>query len=259
VAQASWVPDLTTRLRGALPAAPGVEALLARGDQDGHDLGTVLLRLGYLTGDQFQAILRSVVVDAVITLTVPLAGDPAVTGVRFEAPRAHWVAAYSRLRVGPVRAEAVARAEHMARVGPVLTAPVALCDLERGPAVLTPEQWAIACMIGPGSSARDLAWRCGVAFYDAVECVAGLVQAGLCTLRPAEEPAVPDEETGQPGPPPYPVLLPAPLLKEAQAREALPRRTSQGSAGAADLGDEPDYEPPPPEVLTRVLDALRKL
>ena len=151
----------------------------------------------------------------------------------------------------------------MARCGPALTAPVTLCDLERGPAVLTRGQWAIACAIGPGSSARDLAWRCGVAFYDAVECVAGLAEAGLCTLRPAEEPAVPDQETGQPGPTPEPVLLPAPLLQEALARQAmrpLPRRRSPESPQAPELPPgEPDYEPPPPEVLTRVLDALRKL
>ena len=102
-----------------------------------------------------------------------------------------------------------------------------------------------------------------VAFYDAVECVAGLAEAGLCTRRPAEEPAVPNQETGQPGPTPEPVLLPAPLLQEALARHAmrpLPRRRSPESPQAPELPPgEPGYEPPPPEVLTRVLDALRKL
>ena len=147
------------------------------------------------------------------------------------------------------------------------------------------------------SSARDLARRCGTAFYDAVERVAGLVQAGLCTLRPAEEPAVPDEETGQPEPwqhaaedgparvpPPLPDLLPAPVLRDARLwdarlwdavlrdavrrpavpRQALPRRRPEGSAaGGSPEEPEPcgeaDYSPPPPEVLTRVLDALREL
>ena len=157
------------------------------------------------------------------------------------------------------------------------------------------------------SSARDLARRCGTAFYDAVERVAGLVQAGLCTLRPAEEPAVPDEETGQPEPwqhaaedgparvpPPLPDLLPAPVLRDALLRDALlrdarlrdarrwdavlrdagrrpavprqalPRRRPEGSAaGGSPEEPEPcgaaDYSPPPPEVLTRVLDALREL
>ena len=270
VARASWVPDLTTRLRGARPAAAGVQALLAGGDQAGHDLGGVLLRLGYLTRDQPGAILRSVVIDAVIALTVPPAGEASVTAIRFEAPQAHWAAAFSRLRVASVRAEARARAERMARCWAALTAPVALCDLERGPAVLTRGQWAIACAIGPGSPARDLAWRCGIAFCDAVECVAGLAEAGLCTLRPAEEPAVPDQTTGQPGPTPHPVLLPAPLLQEALARQAprpgtppsgtLPQRRSPESPQAPELPPgEPDYEPPPSEVLTRVLDALRKL
>jgi len=105
--------------------------------------------------------------------------------------------------------------------------------------------------------------------------VAGLAEAGLCTLRPAEEPAVPDQETGQPGPTPGPVLPLAPLLQEALARQALrpgtlpsgmlpsgtlPRRRSPESPQAPELPPgEPGYEPPPPEVLARVLDALRKL
>ena len=140
-------------------------------------------------------------------------------------PRAHWAGAFSRLRVASVPAEAYARTERLTRCGPALPAPVTLC---------------------------------------------GLAEAGLCTPRPAEEPAVPDQETGQPGPTPEPVLLPAPLLQEALARQALrpgtlpsgmlPRRRSPESPQAPELPPgEPGYEPPPPEVLTRVLDALRKL
>ena len=198
----------------------------------------------------------------------------------------------------------------MARFRAARTTPVALCDLERGPVVVTREQWAIAGVINGPASARDLAWRCGVAFYDAVEFVAGLVQADRCTLCPAEEPPVPDEETGQPGPDParaglvrvppqLPALLPAPVLREALLREALlrnavyreaappeagprgavlpqvppqqaaprkplPRRRPEGSVTSPSpedpgLSGEADYAPPPPEVLTRVLDALRKL
>lgn len=110
-----------------------------------------------------------------------------------------------------------------------------------------------------------------------------------------EEPPVTDEETGQPGPDPagaglarvppqLPALLPAPVLREALLREAayrgavlrqvppqqaasqkpLPRRRPEGSAASPSPEDpgrsgEADYAPPPPEVLARVLDALRKL
>ena len=105
-----------------------MQALLAGGDQAGHDLGTVLLRLGYLSRDQLRAILRSVVVDAMIALTVPLAGEATVTAIRSEAPQAHWAAAFSQLRVATVRAEARARAERMGRCGAALTAPVTLYD-----------------------------------------------------------------------------------------------------------------------------------
>jgi hypothetical protein len=112
--------------------------------------------------------------------------------------------------------------------------------------------------------------------------------AAVMTLRPAEEPAVQDEKTGQPGPwqhaaedsparvpPLLPDLLPAPLLRDALLRdharlrdtvprEALPRRKPESSAkgGSPDEPEpsgEADYSPPPPEVLIRVLDALRGL
>lgn len=127
----------------------------------------------------------------------------------------------------------------MARFRAALGAPVALCDQERGSAVMT------------------------------------------------EEPAVPDEETGPPAPwqyaeeggpgrvpPPLPDLLPAPVLRDAPLWDALsqdtvpwqalPRRMREGSAAGGppeepEPSGEADYSPPPPEVLTRVLDGLRDL
>ena len=150
------------------------------------------------------------------------------------------------------------------------------------------------CTINRLSSARDLARRCRVAFHDVVERATGLAQAARRALPPAEEPAVPDE-TGQPAPrqhaagndparvpPPLPDLLPAPVLQDAllwdalsrdalsrdpmrQGRpagpgQALPRRRPEESA-AEEPGPsvEAGYSPPPPDVLTRVLDALREL
>jgi hypothetical protein len=99
-------------------------------------------------------------------------------------------------------------------------------------------------------------------------------------------------------PPQLPALLPAPVLRDALLREALlreaahrdtappeagpraaalpevppqaaprkplPRRRPEGSVTSRSpedpgLSGEAGYSPPPPEVLTRVLDALRKL
>ncbi|MGH3230039.1 MAG: hypothetical protein ACRDOA_15945 [Streptosporangiaceae bacterium] len=75
-------------------------------------------------------------------------------------------------------------------------------------------------------------------------------------------------------PPPLPDLLPAPVLQDALLwdavrraavpRQALPQRRPEGSAARGSPEEpepcgEADYSPPPPEVLTRVLDALRDL
>jgi hypothetical protein len=69
-------------------------------------------------------------------------------------------------------------------------------------------------------------------------------------------------------------MLPAPVLEDAPPwdalsrdtvpRQALPQRMREGSAAGGSPEEpapsgEADYSPPPPEVLTRVLDALREL
>jgi len=57
--------------------------------------------------------------------------------------------------------------------------------------VLSREQWAVARAIDGARSAQDLAWTCGLALYDAIECIGRLIQAGVCVPEPAEpaEPA----------------------------------------------------------------------
>src|SRR5260370_13785774 len=57
---------------------------------------------------------------------------------------------------------------------------VRLCDLGARTAVLSREQWAIACAVDGVRTVQDLAWQCGLALYEAIEGVGLLVQAGLC-------------------------------------------------------------------------------
>ena len=75
--------------------------------------------------------------------------------------------------------------------------PVQLRDLGRPSALLSREQWAIACTIGRGLSAQDLAWQCGLALYEAIEGVGELIQAGMCAVYPAQAPTSAGEPTGQ--------------------------------------------------------------
>ena len=68
---------------------------------------------------------------------------------------------FPRLGIDLVREEAFRRAERLAEHGLAPTTAVALCDLRAPAAVLTREQWAVACRIGAHASALDLAARRG--------------------------------------------------------------------------------------------------
>jgi hypothetical protein len=126
------------RLYGVLQPTAEVRELLAGEDLPDRDLGTMLLRRGYLTVDQLRAILRSIVVDAVTVLTVPLAEGTLLAGVRFESARTHWAQAFCRLPLHLVRAEAAGWAERMASAdlagGLVRAGRIVPCRAATGPA-----------------------------------------------------------------------------------------------------------------------------
>lgn len=184
-ARASWIPDLSARLLGALAPAARSRDLLIDGDRTDRDICTRLLQQEDLTLAELQKILRSVVVDAVLVLTMLTEADSFVAGIRFVPGGPHWASAFSRLQVDSVMAEAGRRADRLARHPLARTVPVQLRDLGRPSALLSREQWAIACTIGGGRSAQDLAWRCGLALYEAIDGVGELIQAGMCAAYPA--------------------------------------------------------------------------
>jgi uncharacterized protein DUF4388 len=300
-AQASWVPDLAARFCASQRPPADVRALLLGGDPDGcgpaggveghRDLGATLLSC--VSRAELHALLRSVIVDAVLALTVPLSGDAAVSAIRFEAPRAHWASAFARLPLEWVREEAVCRAARLARYQVSPTSTVSLRDLDHGTMVLTRDQWAVASRVGGTSTVRDLAWRSGLALCDTIECVARLVQVGACTI--GQPPAAASTPSGTPAPARTPVwaagapaaparaagpgskpgsepdMLPAP-----GALEQLPRRRpgthlaselamacDEAQPGAGRRRPAPyvpaTYTPPPPDVLHRLLEGLRNL
>ena len=254
----------------------------------------MLMQLRALSAGQLRTIVRSAVVDAIIVLTVPLADESFVSDIRFQVPGAHWAGAYSRLRVDSIRAEAVRRAQRLARYRLARTAPVALRDLDRASVLLRPGPWAIACRINGALSAQDLAWQCGLALYETIEGVGELLQAGLCALSPAAPavPPVPDAVRAPAPESPVPVdrgtalaisrppasgsgaevaaplptlpmpglperRLPEPRLPERRLPETRPQREPEArTVPPQDAGPE---VAPPPELLSRVLDGLRKL
>jgi len=285
-ARASWTPDLSARLLGVMRPSSESRELLTGGDRPDRDIGTILIQRNYLSRAELQQIVRSVVVDAVMALTTPSDEDAFISDVRFTAPVAHWAGHFSSLDFGAVQAEAVRRAGRMARYGLSRTTPVQLQDLTRPAAVLSRQQWAVACTIDGAWSAQDLAWQCGLALYEAIEDVGALVEAGLCVPCPAEAPAL---RVPEPQLEPASAILPAPVpaasaplasvplapVPPVPAQPApavpLPRRTqrtravtappaliAEGGAAAAGLPASADFTPPPTELLRRVLDGLRR-
>jgi hypothetical protein len=120
---------------------------------------------------------------------MPLAGESSVLDIRFEAPSAHWAAAFLRLPLEAVQPDLTRRAAQMAGAGVGHTAPVALSDLDRPSAVLTRNQWAIASRVDGTLSPRDLARQSGLSLYETVTSLGALIRRGLCAPNAPESPA----------------------------------------------------------------------
>jgi hypothetical protein len=257
-ARASWVPGLAVRLRAARPALAGLRDLSTGRDADDAALAGFAVQRGYLTMAGLHELIRSIVVDTFLVLTIPLAMDSPVAAIRFTSTRTYWTDMFPRLGIGPVRGEAFRVAERMTEYGLAPTTRVRLCNLRAPAAVLTREQWAVACHIGDHASALDLAARRGAALIDTLECLGGLTRAGLCApvrVSGRRPPSSPVSGYSRPAGPPSPELpssaLPAgerlPARHPSQAYPTRPERP--GGLGQA----------PTVDILRQVLNGLRKL
>jgi hypothetical protein len=245
-ARTSWSPDLGTRLAGMLEPAAELRDLLDSADQPDGDLGEILVGRGFVTRDMLQATLESVVVDAILVLTVPLTDESSVSDIRLESPRTHWAAAFNQVRVDTARAEAVSRAARLAGYDVPRTARLELRDIG-GRAVLTREQWAVASKINGARNAWDLAWQCGLSLSDTFEAVGALAQSGLCAPCPVTELPADDDDW---------------ILPHRRQVRVPTQVTARAAADAAERSAQPaeaKAPQPPLESLRRVLDGLRRL
>jgi hypothetical protein len=245
-ARASWIPDIGARLLGSLrsPAEP-MDLLAGAGEPD-RDIGTFLVQRNYLTIPELAAMLRSVVVDALIALTILTDEDAFISDIRFAPAGAHWAAAFSCLQVDSVLAEATVRARRMARYRLSRTTPIRLRDLGPPSATLSRSQWTLACAIDGVASPQDLAWRCGLPLYEAIENLGHLITTGLCQPDPPESSA------------PLPARLPSPLALPAPPPSPLAVPTPPPAPLAAPAPSPAPLAAPAPDLLRRVLEGLRR-
>jgi hypothetical protein len=202
--------------------------LLRGSDQADRDIGVMLVERGFMARNELQSILRSAIIDALLALTTPLAGGSSASDIRFEAPGVHWATAFVRLPLESAQSEVARRAEQMSRAGIADTVPVALADFDRGPAILTRDQWAIACRVNGSLTPRDLARQAGLPLYDTVTALGILLRRGLCTLatpvppppRTSTTPVTPEPHLSRTPDPRSGATAPAPRRAEAVAPSA---------------------------------------
>jgi hypothetical protein len=261
-AKASWVPGPAARLRGIQPVPAELAELLAsrRGLEDDATVAAHIAHRGYLTTAGLHELIQSIVIDVLLVLTIPLALDSPGTAVRFASTRGYWPDTFPRLDIPPLRAEASRRAARMAQCGLVPTTAVALHWLRVPTAVLTSQEWTIARLLTGPASAQELAQRSGLALADTLECLDGLMRAGLCapvripgqrqlpsrvpqTMAPAMASVEPMAGCPVPGAPERPGVLPGrPVMSPG----------TPPVAGASAPGV-------PLAVLRQVLEGLKKL
>jgi uncharacterized protein DUF4388 len=182
-AQADWVPDLAARLRELRDVPPAALAVMMAGDDPGRDLGAQLVESKCLTKAALRAVLRSMIIDAMIVLTqsLPPPDETSIISTRFETPASHWSGQYARLGIDAAQALAEKKLAGLVRTGLSLTEPLELADLAGGWAVLKREHWQVASRINGQASVRELAWECGLSLTETIDCVSYLIRKGMCS------------------------------------------------------------------------------
>ena len=175
-AESPAVPDLRSRLICSKRVSRQQwKQLTASGGPRGS-LGALLIGRGLLTRPELRRLLWSMVLDALLALTVPLVNEPVVARARFTMGRSHWAETVLSLEVGSVLAELEQTAGRLAGQNvpaggrPQLRDAWPITVLER-------EQWALACRCNGIVTVQDLAWRSGFALHDTMEWVGQLVRA----------------------------------------------------------------------------------
>ena len=97
-ARASWVPGLAARLHAIRPALAGLGDLSSGRDADDAAVAGFAVQRGYLTAAGLHEVIRSIVVDAFLVLTIPLAMDSPVAAIRFTSTRTYWTETVSPAR-----------------------------------------------------------------------------------------------------------------------------------------------------------------
>ena len=210
-AESAAAPDLGSRLVNSRRLGVDQWRRAQRDSRAYGCAGDMLLRRGLIDVAEWQALLRSAALDALLALAMQLAGAAAPPGVAsvFVPRQAHHDGSPLRMDIGWAWTLAAQEAERLAgsRVAPGTR--LRLSGWSRSRLVFGPEATAVLGQIDGRATIRELAWRNGLALYGVMDWAARLIQDGMCVIASPEaappEAAPPDDvapEDAAPADPP---------------------------------------------------------
>ena len=178
-AESPVVPDLGSRLVNSRRLGIEQWQRAQRDSRASGCAGDMLLRRGLLDAAEWQALLRSATLDALLALALQLARAPGGTSfvpgqehragsVRMDAG---WAWDHARQEAGRLAGYGVGPGTRLRLRGPA-----------RSPLVFGPEATAVLGQMDGRATLRDLAWRNGLALYGVLDWAVRLIQDGVCVI-----------------------------------------------------------------------------
>ncbi len=233
-AESAGVPDLGSRLVNSRRLLPGQWRRAELDSGPGACPDDLLVRRGLLDAAEWEVVLRSAALDALLVLAVQLAAGPPAGGTSFTPGPGRGTGLPAGRAAGPAWAYAKKEAGRLAGHAVVPQARPRLCG--PGRAVAGNAAAAVLAQMDGRTTIRELAWRNGLALYAVMDWIAGLAGDGVCAI--AEPPG------------------PAGAQVPGQGQDWLLPRRPPGIQAPAGPGR---WTPPDPGMLGRLLAALQKL
>ena len=182
------MPDLGSRLVNSRRLRVDQWHLAQRESQPDGTPGDLLLRRGLLEPVEWQALVRSAALDALLALASQLVRAQVMAGTSFVPHRAHRIGSTLGLDIGSAWEHAWQEAVRLAGYD---VAPDARLRLRgRSRLAFGREAAAVLGQMDGRATIRELAWRNGLALFAMMDWAARLVQDGVCAITSPEYAAV---------------------------------------------------------------------
>jgi len=196
-AESSAAPDLGSRLVNSRRLGVDQWRRAQRDSRAYGCAGDMLLRRGLIDVAEWQALLRSAALDALLALAIQLSGPGA--GIAFVPRQAHRDGSVLRMDLGWAWAHAAREAERLAGYHVRPDTRLRLSGQARSRVTFGPEATAMLGQMDGRATIRELAWRNGLALFEVMDWAAWLIQDGVCALADSEDAPIrwaqPDPDT----------------------------------------------------------------